>query len=66
MNSILVTGCNRGLGLGIIKTLLKHEKSPKFIFATCRNLQAAEVSILIIHKITNLAKSVPYLMKIQI
>ncbi|KAL7026961.1 hypothetical protein ACKWTF_005249 [Chironomus riparius] len=41
MKSILITGCNRGLGLGLIKSLIKHEKSPKFIFATCRNLNAA-------------------------
>ncbi|KAG5684209.1 hypothetical protein PVAND_013448 [Polypedilum vanderplanki] len=42
MNSILVTGCNRGLGLGIIKTLLKRQNSPKYIFATCRNIQASD------------------------
>lgn len=42
MNSILVTGCNRGLGLGIIKSLLKRDSLPNHIFATCRNLQAAD------------------------
>lgn len=41
MNSILITGCNRGLGLGLVKSLIKHEKSPKYIFATCRNIDAA-------------------------
>lgn len=45
MNSILITGCNRGLGLGLVKSLIKQDKSPKYIFATCRNLQAADVSI---------------------
>lgn len=42
MNSILITGCNRGLGLGLVKSLLKLEHSPKFIFATCRNLEKAD------------------------
>lgn len=45
MNSILITGCNRGLGLGLVKEFLKHAK-PNLIFATCRNLQAAPVSSL--------------------
>lgn len=44
MNSILITGCNRGLGLGLIKALIKSPTSPKFIFATCRNLDKATVS----------------------
>lgn len=48
MNSILITGCNRGLGLGLIKSLVKHEKSPKYIFATCRNIKVADVSIIYI------------------
>lgn len=43
MNSILITGCNRGLGLGLVKEFLKLEK-PKIIFATCRNIEAANVS----------------------
>lgn len=46
MNSILITGCNRGLGLGLVKSLIKHEQAPKIIFATCRDLQKAEVSTL--------------------
>lgn len=45
MNSILITGCNRGLGLGLIKSLVKHQNSPKLIFATCRDVQKADVSI---------------------
>lgn len=44
MNSILITGCNRGLGLGLVKSLLKLEQTPKYIFATCRNLEKADVS----------------------
>jgi NAD(P)-dependent dehydrogenase (short-subunit alcohol dehydrogenase family) len=47
MNSILITGCNRGLGLGLVKSLLKLEQSPKYIFATCRNLEKADVSKLL-------------------
>lgn len=42
MNSILITGCNRGLGLGLIKTLLSVPTPPAHVFATCRNLQKAE------------------------
>lgn len=49
MNSILITGANRGLGLGIIKTLLNASKTaanlpPNYIFATCRNPANATVS----------------------
>ncbi|XP_011183424.1 C-factor [Zeugodacus cucurbitae] len=41
MNSILITGCNRGLGLGIVKTLVKLPQPPQHIFATCRDLDKA-------------------------
>lgn len=41
MNSILITGCNRGLGLGIVKTLVKLPQPPKHIFATCRDSNKA-------------------------
>lgn len=44
MNSILITGCNRGLGLGLVKSLVKIQNPPKFIFATCRDLNKADVS----------------------
>ncbi|XP_072944209.1 C-signal [Epargyreus clarus] len=37
MKSVLVTGANRGLGLGMIKYLTKNDKADK-IFATCRNV----------------------------
>lgn len=42
MNSILITGCNRGLGLGLIKCFLKLPTPPRHVIATCRNLQQAE------------------------
>lgn len=44
MNSILITGCNRGLGLGLVKSLAKLPKPPQHIFATCRDAEQAVVS----------------------
>ncbi|XP_066594546.1 C-signal [Prorops nasuta] len=41
MRSILVTGSNRGLGLGLIRHLTKRPGTAK-IFATCRNAAKAE------------------------
>lgn len=43
MNSILITGCNRGLGLGLVKALVKLPKPPQHLFATCRNKDQAKV-----------------------
>lgn len=47
MKSILITGCNRGIGLGLVKCLVntKKLKPPQHIFATCRNINEATVSI---------------------
>lgn len=45
MNSILITGCNRGLGFGLVKCLVKLSHPPKHIFATCRDISKATVSI---------------------
>ncbi|XP_075156923.1 SDR family oxidoreductase sniffer isoform X1 [Haematobia irritans] len=42
MNSILITGCNRGLGLGMVKALVKLPKPPQHLFATCRNKDQAK------------------------
>lgn len=44
MNNVLITGCNRGLGLGLLKQILKLPNPPKHIFATCRDPQNAPVS----------------------
>lgn len=44
MNSILITGCNRGLGLGLVKALVKLPKPPQHLFATCRNKEQAKVN----------------------
>ncbi|KAI5695127.1 uncharacterized protein LOC103513868 [Diaphorina citri] len=42
MKSILITGCNRGLGLGMIKVLVGlGNNQPAHIFATCRNKDKA-------------------------
>lgn len=43
MNSILITECSRGLGLGIIKELLDSNHPVKHIFATCRQPEKAKV-----------------------
>lgn len=44
MNSIVITGCNRGLGLGLIRRLVEETNPPKNIIATYRNLDKAKVS----------------------
>lgn len=44
MKSILITGCNRGLGLGLVKHLVTDVNPPNFLIATCRDAQKAEVS----------------------
>uniref|UniRef100_A0A023F2E8 Putative short-chain dehydrogenase n=1 Tax=Triatoma infestans TaxID=30076 RepID=A0A023F2E8_TRIIF len=41
MKSILITGSNRGIGLGLIKALIKDKTTPKHIIATCRNPEEA-------------------------
>ena len=45
MNSVLITGCNRGIGLGLVKKILNLPKPPKYLIATCRDTQKAEVRI---------------------
>ncbi|XP_045164533.2 C-factor-like [Mercenaria mercenaria] len=39
--SVLITGCNRGIGLEFVKQFLRLAKPPKFLFACCRNPGAA-------------------------
>ncbi|XP_011168540.1 C-factor [Solenopsis invicta] len=41
MKSILITGCNRGLGLGLVKHLIESPRPPDNIFATCRDANKA-------------------------
>jgi NAD(P)-dependent dehydrogenase (short-subunit alcohol dehydrogenase family) len=43
MKSILITGCNRGIGFGLVKYLTEQAISPQYLFATCRNPAKAEV-----------------------
>jgi NAD(P)-dependent dehydrogenase (short-subunit alcohol dehydrogenase family) len=38
--SIFITGCNRGIGLTLVKQILSLPDSPKVIFATCRSLKS--------------------------
>lgn len=45
MKSIVITGCNRGLGLGLIRRLADQSNPPQNIVATCRNLDKAKVSL---------------------
>nr|ACO10544.1 C-factor [Caligus rogercresseyi] len=40
--SVLITGCNRGLGLGLVKEFLKEGSLPNKIVATCRDKSKAE------------------------
>lgn len=47
MRSILITGCNRGLGLGLVQHLTQLPNPPEKIFATCRDINKAEVSNLL-------------------
>ncbi|KAH8314990.1 hypothetical protein KR074_012491 [Drosophila pseudoananassae] len=42
MNSILITGCNRGLGLGLVKALVGLPQPPQHLFTTCRNREVAK------------------------
>ncbi|CAL1296316.1 unnamed protein product [Larinioides sclopetarius] len=37
LESVLVTGANRGIGLEFVKQLVKLQKPPRFIFSTFRN-----------------------------
>ena len=38
--SIFITGCNRGIGLTLVKQILSLPDSPKVIFGTCRSLKS--------------------------
>ncbi|KAK0174560.1 hypothetical protein PV327_010319 [Microctonus hyperodae] len=42
MRSILITGCNRGLGLGLVQHLTQLPNPPENIFATCRDVSKAK------------------------
>ncbi|XP_061450385.1 C-signal-like [Rhineura floridana] len=41
IGSVLVTGCNRGIGLELVKQLLGKPNPPQVVFATCRDPEGA-------------------------
>ncbi|KAK6639276.1 hypothetical protein RUM43_007548 [Polyplax serrata] len=41
MKSVVITGCNRGIGLSFVKQLLNLPTRPTYIIATCRDLAKA-------------------------
>lgn len=44
MCSVLVTGANRGIGLGLVKHLLSNQAfNVENVFATCRDMGKAKV-----------------------
>jgi len=46
MCSVLVTGANRGIGLGLVKHLLSNKSfNVENVFATCRDMGKAKVII---------------------
>ncbi|XP_072464598.1 C-signal-like [Notamacropus eugenii] len=40
--AVLITGCNRGIGLGLVKGFLSRSPSPDLVLATCRNPDQAQ------------------------
>lgn len=57
MSSILITGCNRGLGLGLIKALLILPNPPAVIIGTCRNIEKSQVKKKLLSKFHKINKS---------
>ena len=39
--SVLITGCNRGIGLELVRQFLGHPTPPEVLIATCRNPDSA-------------------------
>lgn len=39
--SVLITGCNRGLGLEMVRYLLSLKNPPRYLFATCRDIDTS-------------------------
>jgi len=42
VRSALITGCNRGIGLELVKQFLSQDKDLQYLFATCRDPSSAE------------------------
>ena len=56
--NILITGCNRGLGLEFVKQLTQNPNPPSKIIATCRDPDAA-------HELQKIQSSHPQIVHIK-
>ncbi|XP_075433149.1 C-signal-like [Ascaphus truei] len=61
IRSVLVTGCNRGIGYELVQQFLKSSNPPEKIFATCRDPSAAPSQ-----KLMSLTRNHPNLEIIQL
>lgn len=43
--TVLLTGCNRGIGLELVKQLLATPRPPAWIFATCRDPEGPRAQV---------------------
>ncbi|TFJ95994.1 MFS transporter [Platysternon megacephalum] len=59
--SVLVTGANRGIGLELVKQLVRKPNPPGWIFATCRDPEGARAQ-----ELKNLASKHPNLVILQL
>ncbi len=42
VRNVFITGCNRGIGLELVKQFLKLQEKPENLFVTCRDSSRAE------------------------
>ncbi|XP_065279015.1 C-signal-like [Emys orbicularis] len=61
VQSVLVTGANRGIGLELVKQLVRKPNPPGWIFATCRDPEGARAQ-----ELKNLASKHPNLVILQL